>query len=416
MADGSARILLVVALGLVAAFALVVVALGDGGDDAPGVTVGLTSPADSAAGAPTGDPASGEIRFVRSATTEFDPFLLEGTLEDRAFIRDHYWRLRGFPPFSDEAIEWGPPAHFYDDLYALYPSEAKTQQLIEQHPDWILRNGEGAPLYIPFDCAEGTCPAYAGDPGNPQFRAHWIEQAARQLAKGYVGIFVDNVNLEMRVSDGFGVAVAPLDPRTGKAMTLDAWQGYVADFVEQIRAAFPAAELVHNTIWFTPRTSAVRRAVEAADYVEVERGFSDFNLAGGDGSGYMSLIDHVDWVHSLGRSVMLEPYDLDASRRLFELASYFLVNDGVDSLASDFEANPDNWWPGWEADLGAPLGPRTQSGGVLRRDFERGMVLVNPPGTPPRTVALPGPHVDLEGTPVEAVDLGPAQGAVLLAR
>ena len=116
----------------------------------------------------------------------------------------------------------------------------------------------------------------------------------------------------MRVSDGLGVEIPPVDPRTGEPMTLADWQRYVAEFTERIRDELPEAEITHNAIWFAERSPAVRRQLEAADYVELERGFTDSGIAGSDGSAYDSFLEYVDWVHGLGRPVLLEPFDLDA--------------------------------------------------------------------------------------------------------
>jgi len=363
-----------------------------------------------------GGSAAGRVRFVRNARTDFDPFILGADKSQRSFIRTHYWRLRGYPPTSDTALGWAPPVHFYSDLYALYPSNSSDRGVIERHPDWILRNAEGNPLYVPFECSDGTCAAYAADPGNPQWRAHWIRDAHRQLRKGYRGVFIDNVNLLMRVSDGDGTEIAPIDPRTGQAMTELDWRGYVADFTRRIRRDLSRAEIVHNAIWFADQSDpAAWREIAAADLIELERGFSEPALIDGDGSAYADLLAYVDLVHSRGTSVLLEPYDLDPSTRLFELASYFLVNAGRDAIASDYEADPGDWWPGWEAKLGAPLGPRYFQGAVLRRDFERGVALVNPPGGAEQTVSLGGTYLDLEGVSAEQVTLGPGEGAVLVA-
>ncbi|HYU61735.1 MAG TPA: putative glycoside hydrolase [Solirubrobacterales bacterium] len=405
------RLVLLAGLAIVAAMALAVVTLsGDREEAEQPAAVALPG-----AGAPrpsaSGD-AAGQVRFLRDAESDFDPYLLDSTPEQRSFMRDHYWRLRGYPPTSDAALDWAPPIHFYADLYALYPGDPADRRLIEEHPQWILRDAQGRRLYVPFDCSGGTCPAYAADPGSAGWRAEWIARARAELEKGYAGVFIDNVNMVMRVGDGLGQEVAPLDPRTGEAMTLADWQGYVAAFVREIRDAFPRAEIVHNVIWFAKRSPAVRSEIEAADYVELERGFSDTGIA--DRQAYSSLLDYVDWVHSLGSSMILEPYDLDDQRRLFELASYFLINEGGDAIASDFEADPGSWWPGWETDLGSPQSPRGRVGGILRRDFERGIVLVNPPGAPQQSFSLPEGYVDLDGAPVETITLGPAQGAILL--
>jgi len=211
--------------------------------------------------------------------------------------------------------------------------------------------------------------------------------------------------------------VAPIDPRTGAPMTLEDWRRYVAEFTVEIRRAFPDAVITHNALWFAPENDRfVAEEVQAADYIELERGFNDPGIGAGDGTfGFETLTRHVDWLHTMGRGAILEPYGLDAARREYELASYFLVSNGNDAISSDFEADPDNWWPGWNTDLGVSQGPRYPWEGIQRRDFERGMVLVNEPGAPTRTLDLGGSYRSLDGGgEVSSLTLGPAQGAVLL--
>jgi hypothetical protein len=369
-----------------------------------------------------GDEAAGEVRFLRSATTAFDPHLIAAESDPalQRFWHEHYWRMRGYAPFYDRHTFNGsppwtpPPTHFYRDLYAIHNNES-GRRLIATHPDWVLRDGDGNELYIPFDCSRGSCPQYAGDVGNPAFRAHWIAGAARTLSEGYTGIHIDDVNLLMRVSNGAGTFTRPIDPRTGGPMTDADWRRYVAEFTEQARAEFPDTEIVHNAIWFVERDQPeVARAVDAADYIELERGATDPGLAPGSGQyGFDTFLAHIDWLHDRGAGVILEPYNLNEERRQFELAVYFLVAGGGDAIASSFEADPDNWWPGWDTDLGAPDGERRIWNGLLRRDFADGIVLVNPPGAPTRVAELDGEYEDLDGERVDSISLAARQGLVL---
>ena len=198
-------------------------------------------------------------------------------------------------------------------------------------------------------------------------------------------------------------------------MTDADWRRYVAEFTEEIRAAFPDTEIVHNAIWFVNRQHPeVARAVDAADYVELERGATDPGLTRGAGKyGFETFLGHIDWLQAQGVGVILEPHDLDETNREFELAVYLLVGEGDDALASDFEADPDNWWPGWETNLGEPEGERETWNGLLRRDFEDGIVLVNPPGAPTVEADLDGDYEDLDGNSVDNVSLEARQGLVL---
>src|SRR5882724_2946634 len=72
-------------------------------------------------------------------------------------------------------------------------------------------------------------------------RLGWFPRA--WVYKNLYGVPVDAPLV--RESDGAGRAVPPRDTRTGAAMAEPDWQRYVAEFTEQIRAAFPGREIVH---------------------------------------------------------------------------------------------------------------------------------------------------------------------------
>ncbi len=362
----------------------------------------------------------GRILLLRNAVPSFDRFVSDSTGEEQAFMRDHYWRMRGYSPFFDQALPWAPPAHFYQDLYAIYNERRADGEpdlsYISARPRLVLRDSAGNPLFIPFDCAEGECTQYAADIGNPEWQDDWIGRARDRFAGGYAGVHVDDVNMLMRVSNGWGEPVTPIDPRTGGPMRTMDWRRYVAEFTERIRAEFPEAEITHNSIWFAGHGDPyIQRALAAADYVELERGFVDQGVVGGSGRfGWERLLDHVDWLHDNGIALISQPYGLDETLRESELAALLLLNRGGDSIAPRLEVNPGSFWPGWNTDLGAAKGDRYAWSGLQRRDFERGVVLFNPPGGGPVDVDAPGDLADLDGVALPALGLEGGQGAVLL--
>lgn len=350
-------------------------------------------------------PASGsaaEVRLLRNATTAFDPFITDPSPQSQAWMREHYFQMRGYSPYFDnQAFPWSPPpTSFYRDLYAIYNNPAGNQ-LIADHPDWVLRDGAGRKLFIPYACGGGTCPQYAGDVGNPAFRAHWIAGARTTFnyssarspdGSGYMGVFIDDVNLQMKVGNGDGEAVAPIDARTGSTMTDQNWQRYVAEFTEEIRAAFPQAQITHNPHWWLPHSDPeVRRQVAAADVIELERGFNDDGLTGGGGKyGYNTFLDHISWLHRRGRKIVLEPYLDRAAEARYELAGYLLTRRRGDAISSGFRTEPPvdggQWWRQWQTDPGRPRGGRKQRGGLWQRQYQRGTAVVNPPGTSAKTI------------------------------
>ncbi len=343
----------------------------------------------------------------------FDRYTAQPSLDEQAWMRDHYWRMLTYAPYFDTRLGWFPSAWVYKDLYAVYTGSA----LATAHPEWILRDAAGQMLFIPYGCRGGTCPQYAADPGNAEFRAQWLAAARSVLQAGYRGLYVDDVNLFLsRVGNGAGAAVVPIDPRTGAPMTEADWRRYVAEFVEAIRVAFPTVEIAHNAIWYVgDGDPSVARQIAAADYQVLERGVNDTGLVNGSGRyGFDTFLGHLDFIHAAGGAFYFDGQGADVAAREYSLAVYLLGKAERDGITHDHGVTPDDWWSaGWEVDLGSALGERYRWNGVWRRDFAAGLVLVNPPGAPAQTLVPGGQYRDLTGVTRTAVVLGPAQGAVL---
>ena len=367
----------------------------------------VLAPAAQAAG---GD--AGRVRLMQHAASDFDVFTRNPTAEQQKWMRDHYARMKTWSPYFDSRLDWYPNAWAYRDAYAIYRTSAGASE----HPEWILKDASGNKLYIPFGCSGGTCPQYAADIGNPAFRAQWIADARATMAEGYKGLYIDDVNMDWRVGDGAGRSVYALDPRTGRQMNLATWQRYMADFMEEVRAAFPGKEIVHNAIWYSPDSPDVRRQLRAADIVGLERGFNDDGLTNGDGRwGWRTFVDLIDRVHADGDRVLLDADADTHAGRLYGLAAYLLVGNGRDFMGNGSAARPDDYWKGYDVELGDPVGKRYVFDGVWRRDFERGSVFVNEPDEPRRSVDLASANLrDIGGERHQTLSLGPAAGAVLL--
>ncbi len=362
-------------------------------------------PAAASAGSP------GKLNFARPAESDFASYVNAPSATESAWMREHYWRMRTYPPYFDSRLWWYPNAWSYLDAYAIYPGqEAGLEQ-------YILRDSAGNRLYIPWGCSGGTCPQWAADIGDPGWRAHYINMAVDKANKGYKGIFVDDVNFAFSVSNGNGTNVAPWDERTNATMTHDSWMRYFAEFMEQLRAALPAeVEIVQNQVWWQAgglSNAYVKRGIEAATHIEIERGVIDTGIVAGSGQyGYETALAWAEYAHSRGKGVV---WDAQSTwGREYQVATYFLVSNGNDGMNHPDGNRPDNWWSGYDTDLGLPLGQRYSWNGVLRRDFERGIVLVNQPGLTTKTLSLGGDFKNLAGSTVNSVTLPAREGAVLL--
>jgi len=357
---------------------------------------------------------AGSVNFFKRTGSSEGSYLNDPGHAQKAWMKKHFWHMLTYSPSFDAKTKWYPRAWVYRDLYAIYKGSA----FAKEHQSWILRNASGQLMYIPWSCSGGSCPQYAGDVGNPAFRHAWIAEAKAELAKGYDGIWIDDVNLVFAVGNGTGKWEAPVDPRTGKTMTEAAWEEYVTTFVEEIRQQIPGAEIVHNSVWFAGgqerwNNPLVKREIAAADYINLERGVNDPNMTGGTGEWSLStFLSFVDAVHEQGKGVIFDSYENGAQAREYNLAAYFLVSGGDDGVG-DAGITPSTWWPGFEVSLGAARGARGPWDGLSRREFADGVVLVNEPQAPARTVTLPKKMVTVSGEVVRKVTLPAASGLVL---
>ena len=350
----------------------------------------------------------GKPRFVVRTDPSWDAFTSLPGAPMKAWFADHVWRMMVYSPYFDSRVTWYPNAWIYINLYSIPVNSV----LVKQHPDWILRDANGQPLYIPYECRGGSCPQYAADVSNPAYRQAWLEKAAMFKRKGYKGFWIDDVNVAFRVSDGNGSFQAPLI--RGRTMTEADWGSSVVSFLEQIRAAFPDTEILHNAIWFAggeqrDRNPLVQRQLRACDYVNVERGITDSGLKGGDGEWSLNaLLSYIDRVHQLGKGIVLDNTGDDYS---YGLAGYYLVSSGADALGSH-SIRPDHWPGSLGMDLGTPLGKRHEWNGLLVREFSNGIALVNPPGGRMRQLTLSGTLQSADWPAARSVELSSPGGLV----
>jgi hypothetical protein len=106
----------------------------------------------------------------------------------------------------------------------------------------------------------------------------------------------------------------------------------------------------------------------------------------------------------------------NAEDREYGLATALLVsngNDYIDSNSSEGTA-PDQWWSGYDVNLGKALNTYYTWRGLLRRDFECGQVLLNQPGLPGQVIAMDDDFKRIDRTPVKKLQLVSKSAAVLL--
>src|SRR5262249_48119452 len=141
----------------------------------------------------------------------------------------------------------------------------------------------------------------------------------------------------------------------------------------------PGMEVIPNTVWWnTDETHPqVEAGLNASTAINLERGVKDV-LDGSSMSGFLAFIDRR---HANGVGVRLGDYYGNNHRfAVLEAAVYYLINTGLDFYQSGYNFQPSNYWSAlYDLDLGNASGARYSWNGLLRRDFAKGLVLVNPP-------------------------------------
>lgn len=354
----------------------------------------------------------GTARFVVRTDPNWDKYTKSPSPSMQDWFRSKAWRMEVYSTYWDSRLSWYPNAWVYINLYAIYVGS----DLAKKHPGWILKDSSGNPLYIPWGCGNGHCPQYAGNIADPAFRQHWLDEARRLKQLGYKGFFIDDVNLEYRVADQFTKHKTVINPKSKAEMTSDDWQKSIADFTQQIRKAFPDMEIVHNAIWFAGgeqriNNPNVQEEIASADLINLERGANDTGLRGGNGEWSLNaFLNYIDGVHKLGRGVIM---DSSPGKTEYSLSVFFLISSGKDAFG-DMGLNPSNWWPGLSVSLGEPLGSREEWQGLLRRRFDRGVVLVNPPDSKPANIRLSSQFRRADGTRAADSLTLPAMSGVIL--
>src|SRR5579859_4855557 len=252
------------------------------------------------------------------------------------------------------------------------------------------------------------------------FADYWATSLAQQVAAGdYDGIMFDSASPSL-LQGWCGQTGAGQEPRLagtaahdtsfvelGNVTWIQAWQTWIA--------ALDAA-LAAKGIPLIPNDSAFVTTWDTTDYALTHgvfsEGFADPTFAVSD---WKASTNELLELAAADKLMILQNYlsaPGDLAKRMYYLGNYLLVK-GRHSYLDYFAAGALEWYPEWTVDLGAPTMPATTdvgalaSGGVYRRDFAKGSVLVNPTsaavtvplgGTFQRVVPTGGGAIDASGS------------------
>jgi hypothetical protein len=242
--------------------------------------------------------------------------------------------------------------------------------LINEHPDWFMRGLDGQII-------RNGKTVYM-DPGNPEYRSFWLERARNsQVTLGWNGVFIDNVEASLEASRQRNLVP---ERYADDASYQDAITGFLEFLYTNYFHPQGRPMMANITALNDPKTWF--RYLDYLDGVMIEAFAVDWHDGYRSVDNWEKQLAMVEETQSLGKSVILvaQGHREDTDRQLFALASYLLVNNGLAYFRyADYDLYDEIWnYDNYSLDLGAPLGSRYQTAGLVKRDFANGFVQVDP--------------------------------------
>ncbi len=291
------------------------------------------------------------------------------------------------------------------------------------HPDWVL-----------YQCDRVT-PAYEfGDPDipldftNPDVVAWQVQTYAQPASQnGYDGIAADNVNLQ----NSFGACGTyvhgqwvqrytgqPNDPK---------WSNDIVTWLQRMHQALhhlphPLALIPNLSLGsLSPSDPLIQQVLNQADGVLNEAGFSQYGDGYLTGNDWTQAIQFMESLQAQNKAyyIINQFNSVDRAEIQWAVASYLMGKEHSAGLfISTTQGYGGDFWDNtYDAQIGNPTSSMYQTQNVYVRDYNNGLILVNPSATDSYMVTLdPGDKFhDLYGIPVSGtVTMPPHSGMVLL--
>ena len=283
------------------------------------------------------------------------------------------------------ALGAGPAEYILGDNWVSDWDYVKTQP-------WFLTTAEGDTLYQPdwnwylMDVSGEL----NGNQGNG-WKEYWAEQALIEIdSTDADGVFADSYDFALLNTDPVYPSLIPYDPRFDGPAIMDFFPAHHDTF-----ALYVSSELQSEDVYFLPNLGQLITSWNDKDFTE----FSDGGMIEGfAAAGPYSSYAPEDWELQMnrildytanGKILLLETYlDMwELQRRLYAIASYLLVK-GHQTFYTCLGVgeNALEWYPEYDLDLGSYLQEPPDSlkelwdstWNVYKRDYENGIVLVNP--------------------------------------
>lgn len=337
---------------------------------------------------------------------------------------------QSFPGFLDLAV--GGAARDYQrernqllvTLVEKRVSAANADQLADlqaNKPDWLLYDRNKR---VVFSSQDKSAPLL--NIRNEAVKDQLADNIAQAIYDGsFEGVLINDVGVDLIRS-----TAAPVYTGT-QAFTEQQRRDAVEGLLRAIRARIPdKLIIIGGYAWkdgqaFAVRTEEAQMLATLADGIHIAEflrsPISKTNEFKPEAQwkrdiDYLSVASQDDKVVLLTTRLIGAPEDLARQWLSYATASYLLGKNGARTYFQ-FDAGDPAYSsaPALNAPIGAPVEAYTKlEGGIYRRKFSRGIVLVNPTNEQKKTT-LDGAYKSLQGNPVDAsITMGPRTGIILL--
>ena len=245
------------------------------------------------------------------------------------------------------------------------------------HPEWFLLNTSGERF---TSSSYGW--SWAMDVGSPSYQQRWADNVIAELrSQGWDGVFMDDTNPTMKFHYNPSAIAKYASDEAYSAATRSA----LATIAPRVRAAGKLA--IANI------GSQAGYPAAARDWLQFLDGAMDemfLKWGNTPGTGYASTsrwraqLEALKLAERDGKFYLAITHSsaTDQSAARYGYATMLLGSEGRGHFALAADYTNETWFPEYDYQLGEPLGPSTvDSNGLHRREFARGLVLVNPTGS-----------------------------------
>jgi hypothetical protein len=252
------------------------------------------------------------------------------------------------------------------------------------------------------------------DVGSPSYQRAWAANVARDVRRqGWDGVFVDGVARTLQYPwylNGRVLAKYPGPDDYARATT---------SFLQQVGPALRKQHLlvVGNVndaglgLW--KRWVGYLSGVSKEWWMKEHAGNADGLLSGNDWLFQTRLLAAAEARNKIFIAITYGPSD-DLTSMEYARASFLLFANGrrsAQTFSTGCAGEPTSRY--WRESVGVPLGAAVSTGGIWRRRFTKGIVVVNPSPTTTISVPLGGAYVQPDGKLASSVLLAPHSGLVL---